>query len=270
MSFPSNAAVALDDDQLRRNLSKATTTIRGKRARAVAELPDWDELRDAGAAIKAGALATLPEQLERLEAAVTARGGTVHWARDAAEANAIVAAIAVRHGAQELIKVKSITTTRSAQRRHGKTRDHGARDRPRRARQPARGRLVVPHLVPAIHRNRDEIRALFERTIAAGSASRTILRSDRHGPRAPRELFLSVPFAVSGQLRDRRDRHDDVVESEATDAVHTLPEVLVTVMGIEKVCVLARPRGLPAAAAALVDRRADEPLHVAVERRPGR
>ena len=54
----------------------------------VEELPDWEALRDAGAAIKARALATLPEQLERLEAAVTRAGGTVHWARDAAEANA--------------------------------------------------------------------------------------------------------------------------------------------------------------------------------------
>ena len=41
-------------------------------------------------------MATLPEQLERLEASVTARGGRVHWARDAAEANAIVAGIAAR------------------------------------------------------------------------------------------------------------------------------------------------------------------------------
>src|SRR4029450_5620341 len=66
MSFPANAAVALEDEQLRRNLHKAPTTIRAKRARAGAELPDWDELREAGAAIKAAALATLPEQLERL------------------------------------------------------------------------------------------------------------------------------------------------------------------------------------------------------------
>ena len=57
----------------------------------MAELPDWEALRDAGAAIKARAMATLPEQLERLEARVTAAGGDVHWARDAAEANALVA-----------------------------------------------------------------------------------------------------------------------------------------------------------------------------------
>ena len=62
----------------------------------MAELPDWEALRDAGEAIKAHAMATLPEQLERLEAAVTRAGGVVHWARDGAEANAIVASIATR------------------------------------------------------------------------------------------------------------------------------------------------------------------------------
>ena len=43
----------------------------------------------------------------------------------------------------------------------------------------------------------------------------------------------------------------------------TLPEVLVSVVGIEKVVpTWAGPRRVPAAAAALVDRRADEPLHL--------
>ena len=63
---------------------------RQARARRSAELADWEALRDAGAAIKARAMATLPEQLERLEASVTRAGGVVHWARDGAEANAIV------------------------------------------------------------------------------------------------------------------------------------------------------------------------------------
>ena len=55
-------------------------------------------------------MATLPEQLERLEAAVTRAGGTVHWARDGAEATAIVARIAEGKGAREVIKVKSLAT----------------------------------------------------------------------------------------------------------------------------------------------------------------
>ncbi|MEA2311894.1 MAG: L-lactate dehydrogenase complex protein LldF, partial [Solirubrobacteraceae bacterium] len=108
--FPAAAREALADSQLRRNLGKATQTIRAKRLRGTAELPDWEQLRDAGAAIKARAMATLPEQLERLEAAVQEAGGTVHWARDGAEATAIVAQVARAHGAREVIKVKSLAT----------------------------------------------------------------------------------------------------------------------------------------------------------------
>ena len=89
--FPAAARESLKDTQLRRNLGKATQTIRAKRLRMISEVPDWEALREAGAAIKARAMATLPEQLERLEAAVTRAGGTVHWARDGAEATAIVA-----------------------------------------------------------------------------------------------------------------------------------------------------------------------------------
>src|SRR5215207_7788564 len=108
--FPAAARAALADAQLRRNLGKATSAIRAKRAAAVAELDDWEALRDAGAAIKARAMATLPEQLLRLEASVTRAGGTVHWARDADEANAIIAGIVSGHGAREVIKVKSLAS----------------------------------------------------------------------------------------------------------------------------------------------------------------
>jgi L-lactate dehydrogenase complex protein LldF len=47
----------------------------------VAELPEWEQLRETAARIKDQALATLDDQLERLEQSVTAAGGQVHWAR---------------------------------------------------------------------------------------------------------------------------------------------------------------------------------------------
>lgn len=78
--FPVAAARALEDSQLRRNLGHATSTIRAKRAAAVAEVPDWQELRAAGAAIKDDVPAHLDRYLLQLEEQVTARGGTVHWA----------------------------------------------------------------------------------------------------------------------------------------------------------------------------------------------
>ena len=78
--FPAAARRSLADSQLRANLARATSTIRDKRARVVAELPDWEELRAAGSAIKDQALLTLPAQLELLESRVAAAGGQVHWA----------------------------------------------------------------------------------------------------------------------------------------------------------------------------------------------
>ena len=82
-SFPALAHIALRDTQMRRNIRKATTTIRERTARVTAELPDWEALRDAGAAIKAATMAELDTHLLQLEATVTAAGGVVHWARDA-------------------------------------------------------------------------------------------------------------------------------------------------------------------------------------------
>ena len=108
--FPVAARAALADTQLRRNLGKATRTIRAKRAAVVAELPDWEELRAAGEAIKRHTLAHLDSYLEQLESQVTAHGGTVHWARDANEANRIVTGLVADTGATEVVKVKSIVT----------------------------------------------------------------------------------------------------------------------------------------------------------------
>ncbi|SQC29913.1 Lactate utilization protein B [Rothia kristinae] len=52
-------------------------------------MPDWQHLRTAGSEIKQNVLARLPELLEQFEENFTARGGHVHWARDAEEANRI-------------------------------------------------------------------------------------------------------------------------------------------------------------------------------------
>ncbi|MGA7835538.1 MAG: LUD domain-containing protein, partial [Acidimicrobiales bacterium] len=108
--FPKAARRALRDTQLRANLQVATTTIRAKRARVVAEVPDWQELRDAGAAIKDEVLAHLETYLGELEGNVVARGGAVHWARDANEANDIIARLVAATSAREVVKVKSMVT----------------------------------------------------------------------------------------------------------------------------------------------------------------
>jgi L-lactate dehydrogenase complex protein LldF len=108
--FPSAARPALANSQLRRNLGHATATIRAKRAAVVAEVPDWEQLRLAGEALKQATMARLDEHLERFEREFTARGGQVHWARDANEANAIVTRLVQATGESEVVKVKSMVT----------------------------------------------------------------------------------------------------------------------------------------------------------------
>src|SRR3954449_7166283 len=239
VSFPVAARRALADSQLRTNLGKATSTIRAKRAGVVAEVEDWEALRAAGAAIKARAMATLPEQLVRLEAAVTAAGGVVHWARDGAEANRIVAGIARDHGAREAIKAKSIATDEIEL-------NEALEAAGVHAIETDLAELIVQlsddspsHiLVPAIHKNRAEIRALFERTIAEGRELGWEAGAIAEAARLHlRHKFLTVPLAISGANFGIAETGTIcVVESEGNGRMcTTLPEVLVTVMGIEKV-----------------------------------
>ena len=237
--FPAAARTALADAQLRRNLGKATTAIREKRARAVAELDDWEALRDAGAAIKARTMATLPELLTQLEERVTAAGGTVHWARDGAEANDVIARIAREQGTDEVIKVKSLATDEIGLNEALATRGIAAIETDLAELIVQLGDDGQSHiLVPAIHRNRAEIAALFERTIAPGQElglePAAIAEAAR---RHLREKFLSVPVAVSGaNFGIAETGAVAVVESEGNGRMcTTLPNVLVTLMGIEKV-----------------------------------
>jgi L-lactate dehydrogenase complex protein LldF len=238
VTFAKAAHGTLENAQMRRNLRHATTTIREKRLRAVAEVADWQELRTHGAAVKDHAMANLGQYLEELEASVQRAGGRVHWARGATEARAIVAQIAHSHGAREIIKVKSITTDEIEL--NGGLAEHGIH-----AVETDLAELIVQlaedrpsHiLVPAIHRNRSEIRELFQRKLGAelltdepkalAEAARVYLR----------EKFLTTKVAISGaNFAIAESGTVCVVESEGNGRMCvTLPEVLVSVMGIEKV-----------------------------------
>ena len=161
-TFPAAAHDELGNEQLRRNLGRATHSIRAKRLDVTGELPDWEHLRDAGSAIKTDTMNRLPELLEQLERKVTEHGGTVHWARDGVEANEIVTRLVRRTGSDEVLKVKSMATQEIGLNEHLESRGIAALE-------TDLAELIVQladdrpsHiLVPAIHRNRDEIREIF-------------------------------------------------------------------------------------------------------------
>ncbi|MEU3567644.1 lactate utilization protein B [Kitasatospora sp. NPDC036755] len=248
-AFPRAAAGAVRNERLRANLRHATHTIRDKRAKAVAELADWTELRAAGKAIKDHTLRHLDHYLAQLEESVTAAGGTVHWAADAEEANRTVAGLVRAAGAggpekPEVVKVKSMATQEielnEALAAEGIT-----------VYETDLAELIVQlgddrpsHiLVPAIHRNRAEIREIFADRMASWGRPAPEGLTDSPAELAEaarlhlREKFLRAEVAVSGaNFMVAETGTLVVVESEGNGRMClTLPHTLISVVGIEKV-----------------------------------
>ena len=243
-AFPTAAREALGDTQLRRNLAHATRTIRDKRAKVVAEVEDWEELRVAGAAVKEAALRDLATHLETLEASLTRAGATVHWARDAEEACAIVAQVTRDHGADEVVKVKSMATQEIGLNEALEAEGIAAWETDLAELIVQLGEDLPSHiLVPAIHRNRAEIRDIFLRRMGAVGRPAPDALTDDPAVLAGaarehlREKFLRATVAVSGANFAVADTGTlVVVESEGNGRMClTLPEVLISVVGIEKV-----------------------------------
>ncbi len=242
--FPEAAREALADTQLRHNLARATHTIRDKRARVVAEVPDWEELRQAGADLKDATLAGLADHLEQLEASLVDRGAVVHWARDAAEACAVVAEVAKAHGVDEVVKVKSMATQEIGLNEALAAEGIAAWETDLAELIVQLGDDLPSHiLVPAIHRNRAEIREIFRSRMASTGRPAPDGLTDDPGELANaarlhlREKFLRAEVGVSGaNFAVAETGTLVVVESEGNGRMClTLPEVLVTVVGIEKV-----------------------------------
>jgi L-lactate dehydrogenase complex protein LldF len=232
------AKAAMGQAQMRRNVARATATIRAKTARVTAELPDWEALRDAGRAIKAETMRNLDTHLRQLEERVTAAGGTVHWARNAAEARDIIVKVAQTHGATRAIKIKSMTTDEielnpalAAAGIEPVETDLAdmivqmADDRPSHI------------LVPAIHRNRAEIRALFQSRMGGAPLADSAEALTAAARDWLRDKFLQTPVAISGaNFAIAETGTVGVVESEGNGRMClTLPRVLISLMGIEKV-----------------------------------
>ena len=238
--FPKYAKEELKNEQLRSNLRFVTHAIRNKRAKVTAEVPDWQELRNTGESVKNYVLANLPELLEQFERNFTAAGGHVHWARNATEANQIALDLIREQGVDEIIKIKSMATAETGLNEFLEENGINAIETDLAEEIVQLGHDRPSHiLVPAIHRNRREIRDIFLSEIEGidpnitdepaelAEASRNRLRNK----------FLNTTVAVSGTNFGIAETGTlTIVESEGNGRMClTLPDTLITFMGIEKI-----------------------------------
>jgi L-lactate dehydrogenase complex protein LldF len=240
------AAEFLRDPERARWHDASLWSLREKRDRAAAAVPDWEALREAAAAIKRHTLAALPFYLVQFEQRAQARGAVVHWARDAAEHNQIVEGLLREAGATRVVKSKSMLTEECGLNPWLEARgvelvdtDLGERIVQLRRERPS-------HIVmPAIHLRRKEIGALFHAELGTPAGLDDPTRLTLAARTDLRRRFLGAQAGITGVNFAIAETGGIVVctnEGNA-DLGTALPPLHIACMGIEKL--IPRAADLP-------------------------
>jgi L-lactate dehydrogenase complex protein LldF len=240
-AFKANARAAVKDPQLKRALAHVKIGFIGKRAKAVARLPEFDALRDAARDIKVHTLDHLDLYLERYEARVTAQGGQVHWCPSAADARAAILDICRRVGAKTVTKGKSMISEEIGLNAHLEANgitpvetDLGEYIIQLRGERPS-------HIIaPAVHLTKDLIEADFRAQHSHLPPERSLeepreLVEEARG--ILRERFLAADVGITGaNFLVAETGSSIIVTNEGNgDLTQALPRVHIVIASLEKV-----------------------------------
>ncbi len=211
--------------------------LRKKRDRETEAMPEWEELRSLASAIKEHTLTHLADYLEEFERNATKNGVTVHWARDAAEHNAIVFGILDSKRARTLVKSKSMLTDECDMRPFLETRgikvietDLGERIQQLDDEPPS-------HIVlPAVHKLRTDVARVFAETLGTDPANSDVHYLAESQRSTTRPDFLTADAGMTGANFAVAETGSVVVctnEGNADLSVH-LPKLYIASIGIEK------------------------------------
>ncbi len=236
--FKASTQAAVSDAHLRASFRRAMDFLQQRRAAHFGDREAFEALRATGEAIRRHALAHLPDLLERLEARLVANGVQVHWARDAAEANAIFGAIARAAGATMMAKGKSMVSEEIEL-------NHRMAAQGVECVETDMGEYIVQlagerpsHIImPAIHKTREQIGRLFAEKLPGTGYTDDVDALIAIGRRVLRERFRDAPIGVSGvNFMVAETGTLVLVENEGNGRMcTTVPEVHIAVTGIEKV-----------------------------------
>ena len=236
--FTGKAHVALNDPKLRANFRRAMDGLMTKRAAQFSDPEEWASLRARGTAIRARALAKLPQLLEQLEANLTANGIHVHWAETTEEANAVVLGILEQAGAKRVIKGKSMVTEEMHLNAHLEANGITAVE-------SDLGEYIIQlageapsHIVmPCIHMNKVEIAELFRDKIPGLDYTENVDELCAAARKALRGRFADADAGISGVNFAVAETGTLVlIENEGNGRLSTtLPPLHIAVTGIEKV-----------------------------------
>ena len=240
MPAPTHAAAAtafLEDAERAGWHDRALWFVRQRRDAAAHAVPDWEALRELAAGIKRHTISNLSRYLEAFERQAVANGVVVHWARDAAEHNAIVLGILRERGAQRMVKSKSMLTEECRLNPYliANGIDVVETDLGERIVQLA-GEEPSHIVMPAIHRKKEEVAELFHRTIGAREDPDPIYLTEAARQHL-RGALVTADAALTGVNFAVAETGAMVVctnEGNADLSAHLAP-IHIASMGIEKV-----------------------------------
>jgi L-lactate dehydrogenase complex protein LldF len=238
-SLRERTAEATRDERLQLSLARAIGHFARGRDAAFATLEDGDALRSAARRMRHEILADLPAVLERFADRFVANGGHVHWAADAADANAYIAGVARRIGARTVVKGKSMATEETGLNRT--LEEDGCT-----VVETDLGEWIIQiarhtpsHIIaPAVHLDRYQIRDILETQAEPGRKLDT--EPERLAAFAREQLrarFLAADLGVTGcNIAVAETGSIVLVENEGNGRLcTTVPRVHIAVMGMERI-----------------------------------
>jgi iron-sulfur cluster protein len=227
-------ALGIESVAVRRN----TQNFNRNRYRVVAEVDDYDALKDEARAIKERSIAGLPDLLLTLEGAVRARGGQFYLAATAADACRYILGVCQSHNAKLVVKGKSITSEeiRLNHTLEGAGIEVAESDLAEFILQVADEQ--PSHIVaPALHYTTERIAALFKRKFSTDAKLDTGEELTKFARERLREKFLHADVGITGaNIIAAETGTIMLVESEGNIRMSSLlPPVHISLAGVEKV-----------------------------------
>jgi len=218
-------------------VQQATSRFVGGRAARVAELPQWEQLRQIGSDIRQHTIENMDVYLTQLEQKVTSAGGHVHWAETAEDAREIVLQIAKENKVKSVVKSKSMATEEIEL-------NHALEAAGIESLETDLGEYIIQlartgpsHIiVPAVHLKKEEIAALFSEKLNINAPTDPIELA-RIAREVLREKFLSAQMGISGgNFLIAETGTLVMVTNEGNGRMcTTMPDLHVAVVGIDKV-----------------------------------
>jgi len=228
---------ALKDDQMRQAVRKAVDRLSGNKDKAARELPNWEDWREQTKLIRQHTVNHLDYYLKLLTDNVRKAGGKVYFAPGPEDARQIITGLCKQYGAKKIVKSKSMVTEEIHLNKalEAAGMDVIESDLAEYILQLA-GETPSHIIVPAIHKNRQQIAELFSKaagekvepdTPALTAFARKVLRNK----------FMTADVGITGcNFAVAETGSITLVTNEGNARLTTaLPRVVISVMGMERV-----------------------------------